>query len=49
MSETRVFSFVLLTCAIAVGIGVSQLIRMLVRDIIEHAREDDPRDARWFE
>lgn len=49
LSETRAFSLILLLAALAVGIGASLLVRMIVRDIIERSREDEARDVGWFE
>ncbi|WP_181164637.1 hypothetical protein [Amaricoccus solimangrovi] len=49
MIETRVFSLILALAAFAVAVGISQLLRMLVRDIIERSRKEDAREGRWFE
>ena len=40
---------ILLLGAGAVGLGVSMLVRMIVRDIIDRSREEEGRDLHWFE
>lgn len=49
MSETRIFSVVLLVAAGAVALGATHLLRMLVRDMVERARDEEVGEPRWFD
>jgi hypothetical protein len=49
LSETRIFSVVLLVAAGAVAVGAAHLLRMVVRDMVERAREEDTVEPRWFD
>ncbi len=46
LSETPIFSAILLVAALAVGAGAAMLARMLIRDIIDRSREKGKRAAR---
>ena len=49
LSETRAFSLILLIAAGAVAVGAMHLLHMIVRDIVERAREEDLGDRSWFD
>ena len=49
LSETRVFSAVLLVAAAAIAFGATHLLRMVVRDMIERARDEEVGEPSWFD
>ncbi|MFQ8432362.1 hypothetical protein [Amaricoccus sp. W119] len=49
MIETRVISLVILIAGVAVAVGVSQLLRMVARDIADRAKEREASEARSFD